>query len=213
MVIPSIAEMFRHLINTPSVSCANKTFDQSNLEVVNHLANWLRDLAFNVEIVPLENDSSKANLIATMGSGEGGLILAGHSDTVPCDENRWHSSPYDLIEKQGNYYGLGTCDMKGFFPIAIAAAKAFQNKKLVKPLSIIATADEETSMAGARYLAHTGGPKADVVIIGEPTDMAPVYATKGWRRCSFESKAVLVMHPTHHWETMHSTLCISQWAN
>ena len=179
MAIPSIAEMFRHLVNTPSVSCANKSLDRSNLEVLNHLANWLCDLSFDVDIISLEHDATKANLVATRGTGEGGLILAGHSDTVPCDEKQWHSSPYELVEKQGNYFGLGTCDMKGFFPIALAAVNGFVAQKLSKPISVIATSDEETSMAGARHLSRAGCPKADVAIIGEPTDMAPVYAHKG----------------------------------
>lgn len=179
MAIPSIAEMFRHLVNTPSVSCTHKSLDQSNREVLNHLANWLEDLGFHVDIVSLDHDPTKANLVASLGSGEGGLVLAGHADTVPCEENQWDSSPFELVEKQGKYFGLGTCDMKGFYPIALSAAEAFTKHNLEKPLFVVATADEESSMAGARHLARHGFPKADVAIIGEPTDLAPVYAHKG----------------------------------
>ncbi len=42
-----------------------------------------------------------------------------------------------------------------------------------------ATSDEESSMAGARYLVDSGRPKADYAIIGEPTGLQPIYAHKG----------------------------------
>ncbi|HCO61323.1 MAG TPA: acetylornithine deacetylase, partial [Porticoccaceae bacterium] len=55
------------------------------------------------------------NLIATLGSGPGGLVLAGHTDTVPCDEGLWRQSPFELTERDNKLYGLGICDMKSFF--------------------------------------------------------------------------------------------------
>jgi acetylornithine deacetylase len=69
--------------------------------------------------------------------------------------------------------------MKGFFPIALEAASLFRSKKLNKPLTILATSDEESSMAGARQLLRDGRPKADFAIIGEPTGLQPIIAHKG----------------------------------
>jgi acetylornithine deacetylase len=43
----------------------------------------------------------------------------------------------------------------------------------------LATADEESSMSGARALATSGKPKARYAIIGEPTGMKPIYMHKG----------------------------------
>lgn len=176
---PTTTEMLRMLIGTPSVSCANKQLDQSNIEVLHHLGNWLEDLGFAVAVKPLETDPNKANLFARKGSGEGGLVFAGHSDTVPCSESDWSIDPFALSEKEGKYFGLGTCDMKGFFPISLAAAARFSEKQLHKPLCIAATSDEETSMAGARELQGSDLPKADAVVIGEPTDLIPAYTHKG----------------------------------
>jgi acetylornithine deacetylase len=124
-------------------------------------------------------DGRKANLIATLGSGPGGLVLAGHTDTVPFDEGRWRSDPLQLTERDQRLYGLGSTDMKGFFPIAIAAASAFAGKTLQQPLIILATADEESSMDGARALAAAGRPRARAAIIGEPTSLQPVRLHKG----------------------------------
>ncbi len=173
-----IVPMLRQLIACNSISSVNAALDQGNRAVIELLANWLDELGFNVELVPLD-DPRKANLIATLGSGPGGLVLSGHTDTVPCDEQLWQHNPFSITERQDKLYGLGVCDMKGFFPIAIEAARAFLDKPLRRPLILLATADEETSMAGAIALAKAGKPKARYAVIGEPTGMKPITMHKG----------------------------------
>ena len=132
-------------------------------------------------MLPLPNKPGKGNLVARRGASdsEGGIVLAGHTDTVPCDESLWRSDPFTLSERDGRFYGLGSCDMKGFFPLALAAAERHAEARLRRPLTIVATADEESSMDGARYLAERGIPKAAATVIGEPTSMMPVRAHKG----------------------------------
>lgn len=169
--------MMQQLIATPSVSCVNPDIDQSNLPVINLLANWLNELQFKVEIVPV--DEGKANLIATMGAGSGGLVLAGHTDTVPYDEDRWTHNPFKLSEDNGKFYGLGTSDMKAFLALAIEAAVSFAKKDYKQPLIILATCDEETTMAGAKALVDACKPAARYAVIGEPTGMKPVRMHKG----------------------------------
>ena len=181
MRIPRPLEMLETLVAVPSVSCTDAERDQGNLGVVNHLANWLEDLGFDIEVLPLPNKPGKGNLVARRGASdsEGGIVLAGHTDTVPCDESLWRSDPFTLSERDGRFYGLGSCDMKGFFPLALAAAERHAEARLRRPLTIVATADEESSMDGARYLAKRGIPKAAATVIGEPTSMMPVRAHKG----------------------------------
>jgi acetylornithine deacetylase len=70
-------------------------------------------------------------------------VLAGHTDTVPCDPALWHQDPFQLVERDQRLYGLGTCDMKGYFPLVIEAIRELDLGKLRKPLTIVATADEE----------------------------------------------------------------------
>jgi acetylornithine deacetylase len=166
------------LIECNSISSVNPALDQGNRTVIELLANWLDALGFKVEIMPLA-DPRKANLIATLGTGPGGLVLSGHADTVPCNEELWQQDPFVLQEKMGKLYGLGVCDMKGFFPIAIEAARAFLDKPLKQPLIILATADEESSMSGAQALVRAGRPKARYAVIGEPTGMRPITMHKG----------------------------------
>ena len=94
-------------------------------------------------------------------------MLAGHTDTVPFDEGRWQSDPLALTERDNRLYGLGSTDMKGFFPLAIAAARGFLETPLQQPLILLATADEESSMNGARALAAAGRPTARAAMAQE----------------------------------------------
>ncbi|QLB12482.1 acetylornithine deacetylase [Bisgaardia hudsonensis] len=176
---PSFIDMYSQLIATPSISSLNPEFDQSNQPIIILLANWLADLGFKVEILPVEGRHQKFNLLATYGTGEGGLLLAGHTDTVPFDEGRWTFNPFNLTEKEGKFYGLGSADMKGFFAFIIEAIKDLDLQQLNKPLRILATADEETTMLGTRtFIQHTH-IRPDCAIIGEPTSLKPINAHKG----------------------------------
>ena len=175
---PPLLEMINGLIGSPSVSCISADLDMSNLPVIELLANWLQPLGFKTEIQHIK-DSNKANLIATLGSGSGGLILSGHTDTVPCDDSLWSSSPFAVDQRDNRLYGLGTADMKAFLALAIEAATSFDASQFQQPLIILATADEETSMSGAKAIAEAGYPKARFAVIGEPTSLKPIRAHKG----------------------------------
>ncbi|NQX87150.1 MAG: acetylornithine deacetylase [Halioglobus sp.] len=175
----TIVDRLRQLVGTASVSSTDSHWDQGNRNVIDLLAGWLEHSGFAVEIQDVTADGAKANLIATRGSGPGGLVLSGHTDTVPFDEGRWHSDPLGLTERDDRLYGLGSTDMKGFFPMALAAADSFRNLPLKQPLVLLATADEESSMQGARQLAEAGRPLGRAAIIGEPTSLVPVRMHKG----------------------------------
>ena len=177
--IPSLMDMMSELIAINSVSSTAPEWDNGNRPVIDKLASCLDSLGFQTEIIPLKGSHAKANLIATLGSGPGGLVLSGHTDTVPFNESRWSSNPLSVTERDNKLFGLGTTDMKGFFPIVIEAARAFADRPLQQPLIILATADEESSMDGARELAQLGRPKARAAVIGEPTSLKPIRMHKG----------------------------------
>lgn len=181
MLTPSsrLLDRIRRLIATPSVSSVSPQFDQSNRPVIDLLAGWLEGAGFSVRIEPLPDRPDKANLIATLSEGPGGLVLAGHTDTVPFDAGRWHFDPFGGAIADDRMYGLGTADMKSFLALAIEAATEFRAGDLRQPLVILATADEESSMAGARALAAAGQPLGRHAVIGEPTGLKPVRMHKG----------------------------------
>jgi acetylornithine deacetylase len=176
---PELRTMLAGLIGTPSVSSVKPDMDQGNRALIDLLAHWLEDAGFRVEVMELPGQPEKANLIATLGSGPGGLVLAGHTDTVPYDAARWSHDPFQLTEDGGRLYGLGTSDMKSFLAIAIEAARGLAARDLSHPLVILATADEESSMGGARALVRAGRPLGRYAVIGEPTSLRPVRLHKG----------------------------------
>lgn len=176
----SLLEQLNDVVSLPSVSSANASIDTSNKPVIEHLAEQFETLGFECEVIPIPgSETTKFNLIATLGSGPGGLVLAGHTDTVPLDEELWSVDPFKVTERDGKLFGLGVTDMKGFFPIIMEAVKPLLDSSFKEPLIILATADEETSMQGARSIAEMGRPKARAAIIGEPTGLQPVKAHKG----------------------------------
>ncbi|MFG0380331.1 acetylornithine deacetylase [Pseudomonas sp. zbq_18] len=177
MPLPSLKDQLAALIAAPSVSCTQSHWDQSNRAVIDLLASWLAELGFACEIQDVA--PGKANLLATYGSGPGGLILAGHSDTVPFDAELWQSDPLKLNEQGDRWLGLGVCDMKGFFPLIIEAVRELLDQPFKQPLLVLATCDEESSMSGARALAEAGRPLARAAVIGEPTGLKPIRLHKG----------------------------------
>ncbi len=177
MPIPDLKSQFAALIAAPSVSCTQPGWDQSNQAVIDLLAAWLGELGFRCEVQQVA--PGKANLLATLGSGPGGLVLAGHSDTVPFDAALWKTDPLQLAEADDRWYGLGSCDMKGFFPLVIEAVRTLRDQPFRRPLIVLATCDEESSMSGARALAAAGQPLGRAAVIGEPTGLKPIRLHKG----------------------------------
>jgi acetylornithine deacetylase len=176
---PPLLNMIGALVAVPSVSSVRPEFDQSNTGVVDLLAGWLETLGFRIDIQPVSGHLKKTNLIATLGQGPVGLVLSGHTDTVPWDESGWNSHPFTLTERDQRLHGLGTADMKAFFALTIEAIRALDPGTLERALVILATADEESTMSGARALAETGQPPGPCALIGEPTGLRPVRMHKG----------------------------------
>ena len=177
---PDLIHLMRGLIARPSISSTDPAIDQSNLGVIHCLAEWLERLGFSIVIH--EVSAGKANLLARIG-GDGlageGLVLSGHTDTVPFDAGLWSCDPFEGVERDGRIYGLGSCDMKAFFALAMEAARGFDAKSLRRPLTILATADEESTMAGAKYLVSHGLKPGRFALIGEPTGLRPIRMHKG----------------------------------
>lgn len=176
---PPLLEMIAELVALPSVSSVTPEFDTGNRAVCERLAQWLEPLGFTVELQAVNPRGEKFNLIATRGRGPGGLVLAGHTDTVPCDADRWRSDPHVLTRRGSRLYGLGATDMKAFLALAVEAASGLGSARLNAPLVILATADEESTMDGARALLADQRRLGRYALIGEPTGGLPVRAHKG----------------------------------
>ena len=180
MSFPSFAERLREIVSLNSISSEEPELEQSNESVIRCLERWLRELGFDVTLIKVKEKPLKYDLLARLGEGDGGLLLSGHTDTVPADPASWKSDPLSLTETEDRYTGLGSIDMKGFFAFAADAAASFSGKKLREPLYILATSDEETTMNGAKAFMEQASIRPRAVIIGEPTSLTPVYKHKGY---------------------------------
>jgi acetylornithine deacetylase len=177
--LPSFEQQLSRLVSLASVSSANPAWDMGNIAVIEQLAEWFSSLHFSCQILIDPVQSNKANLIATLGQGRGGLVLSGHTDTVPFDEHLWQSDPLKVALRDNAFYGIGTADMKGFFAVIIEAVRDMALQNIKHPLIVVATADEESSMSGARRLAASSLCAPRAAIIGEPTGLKPIRAHKG----------------------------------
>ena len=97
--LPDMMDCFAELIAIPSVSSTDPAFDMTNRAMVETLANWFGDLGMDTELIPVPGSAvEKFNLVARMGEGADGLVLSGHTDTVPYNEAGWSSDPFILTE-------------------------------------------------------------------------------------------------------------------
>ncbi|NNM50889.1 MAG: acetylornithine deacetylase [Pseudomonadales bacterium] len=181
LVLPPLLTMMRELVAIPSVSSSHHHLDMSNLNIVNLLASWAEPLGFRCEILPVS--PGKYNLLATCGQGHGGLLLSGHTDTVPYDAQGWISDPFKLIQHADKLVGLGIADMKCFFAMALHAVVKFKPEQFRAPLMLLATCDEESSMRGAQALRQDQFLGIAQAVIGEPTGLKPVRMHKGILMC------------------------------
>jgi len=160
----------------------------SNLGLIEYARDELARMGIRSNLI-YDATRNKANLFATLSAEPdriktGGLVISGHTDTVPVDGQDWSSDPFVANHREGRIHGRGSADMKGFIAIALAAVPKFlaAQERLAVHLSL--TYDEETTFFGVRDLladlADRGIHPAGC-IIGEPTDMRAIVAHKGKR--------------------------------
>ncbi|MEO0359539.1 MAG: acetylornithine deacetylase [Pseudomonadota bacterium] len=169
-------EMLARLVGFPTVS------RDSNLPLIDFVEDYLTAHGVRCRRV-YDDEGGKANLYALVGpEAPGGVILSGHTDVVPVDGQDWATDPFELVEKDGNLHGRGTCDMKGFQALALALVPEMLAAGLKRPIQIAMSYDEEVGCLGApRMIAEMREtmPPADAVIVGEPSMMKVVTGHKG----------------------------------
>ena len=172
---PSARDLLAKLISFDTTSRG------SNLQLVEWVEGYLDALSVPHRRVP-NADGTKSNLMATIGPAvEGGVVLSGHTDVVPVDGQPWTTDPWTLTEEGGRLYGRGTCDMKAFLALALAAAPEL-SKTAKKPVHLAFSYDEEIGCLGAPLMIDVIRrelPAPAVVVVGEPTNMEAVNGHKG----------------------------------
>ncbi|MFT4267488.1 MAG: acetylornithine deacetylase [Xenophilus sp.] len=178
----------------------NTVSANSNLELIDFVSNHLAGLGVRSRLT-WNADRTKANLFATLGAGKpAGVILSGHTDTVPWDGQDWSVDPLSAIVQDwpagggdlrggARLYGRGAADMKGFIAVALASAGRFLESDAPFSVHLALSYDEEVGCFGVRELIadlKEAGIRPLACIVGEPTQMVPAIAHKGvyrWRCC------------------------------
>ncbi|WOI45183.1 acetylornithine deacetylase [Acidovorax sp. BLS4] len=160
----------------------NTVSHHSNLDLIHFVRDTLEKLGVKSRL-SFNADKTKANLFATLGEGKpAGIILSGHTDTVPWDGQDWTFDPLGATVQDGRLYGRGSADMKAFIAVALAQAEAFLNSDAPFAIHYAFSYDEEVGCFGVKELIadmKDAGIRPLACIVGEPTSMVPAIAHKG----------------------------------
>jgi acetylornithine deacetylase len=176
MITPHALDLAQNLVRMNTVS------HQSNLALIHFARDELHKLGVKSRLT-YNADKTKANLFATLGEGKpAGIILSGHTDTVPWDGQDWSVDPLSATVKDGRLYGRGSADMKSFIAIALSHAKQFLESPAPFAIHFAFSYDEEVGCFGVKELIadmRDAGIQPLACIVGEPTSMIPAIAHKG----------------------------------
>ena len=174
----------------------NTVSDRSNLELIEFARDHLAGLGVRSRLT-YNDERTKANLFATLGAGKpAGVILSGHTDTVPWDGQDWSVDPLsglvqdfpqedaagDVRHSEARLYGRGSADMKSFIAVALANAERFLASDAPFAVHFAFSYEEEIGCFGVRELIadlRDAGIQPLACIVGEPTMMVPAIAHKG----------------------------------
>jgi acetylornithine deacetylase len=179
--------MLRRLVGFDTVS------RKSNLAAIEFIRDYLDGHGIASRLT-FDDAGGKANLFATIGPPDRpGIILSGHSDVVPVDDQAWSSDPFVLRESEGLFYGRGAVDMKGFIAVALAMVPELKSRAVAAPVHLAFSYDEEVGCIGvSRLIEQIGMAEARpfACVVGEPTGMVPITGQKGLqvRRCRVKGR-------------------------
>jgi acetylornithine deacetylase len=169
-------EILDKLVAFPTVS------RDSNRDLIEFVYCFLAERNIEAELI-CTADGQKANLFATVGpKNVPGVMLSGHTDVVPVDDQNWSADPFRMRVSSGRAYGRGTADMKGFVACVLSLVGRIAGTKLSKPIHLAFSHDEEVGCIGVRFLIDELAKrlvKPRFAIIGEPTLMRLATGHKG----------------------------------
>ena len=182
-----VTEILMDLIGIPSVS------SDSNRAMIEFARKRLKPSDWEIRTFPYTDPTGveKVNLVAipkglaakrrgsaglASEAGSIELALVCHTDTVPYPED-WADAVHPKVV-DGRVYGRGACDVKGFLACIFAAVGDLDVAQ--HSLAVVLTADEEIGCIGAKRLLREKQVQARYAVVGEPTQLHPVVAGKGY---------------------------------
>ena len=158
-----IVEVLQNLIQRRSYSGEEK-----------EVAEYIKKLCLEVGYDTVHVDKYGNVIGSVKGKYEGPKVLMdGHIDTVPVDEEKWTKKPFAGNIEDGKLYGRGTTDMKGAV-CAMLLAGAYLAQDLKKEFAgeiFIAGVVHEECFEGVAAREISKYVKPDYVIIGEASQL------------------------------------------
>lgn len=138
------------------------------------VAEYIKKLCLEVGYDTVHIDKYGNVIGSVKGKYEGPKVLMdGHIDTVPVDEEKWTKKPFAGNIEDGKLYGRGTTDMKGAV-CAMLLAGAYLAQDLKKEFAgeiFIAGVVHEECFEGVAAREISKYVKPDYVIIGEASQL------------------------------------------
>jgi succinyl-diaminopimelate desuccinylase len=175
--VPFLAEVLATLVKTKSVNPGT-----SEKAIADVIVGWLDRTSAEVSVV--EFAPRRPSVAAVFRGTEPGptLVLNGHMDTVPIDDELlWTTDPFGAEVKDGYLYGRGACDMKAGLAVQIGVAHYVDSlppSQFKGSLVLHFAAGEERGEPGTLSLIEAGFG-GDYGITTEPTELRVATATRG----------------------------------
>lgn len=174
-------KILQDLVRLPSVNPMGRELPKE-ITLEHRVTAYLEDF-FRKLNVPYERQTTapgRDNIVARcdIPGAKRTLMLEAHQDTVPVDNMT--IEPFGGHVENGKLYGRGACDIKGGMASMLWAFARVAKEKPRGAANVImaCSVDEEHTFYGVQELAKRG-PRADLAVIAEPTQLNIVHAHKG----------------------------------
>jgi acetylornithine deacetylase len=175
----TVIDLLSDLIRIPSYSAI------SNRSLIDYARAVLQTAGWSSRELPFRDSAGveKVNLIAAPpgqnpARPEVDVVFMCHTDTVPYSAD-WPDALNPIV-RDGHLHGCGSCDVKAVLACLLAVISQRTSQKWPDGLRIVLTAEEEIGCIGAAHLFATGALRPHRIVIGEPTQLHPARAGKGY---------------------------------
>ncbi len=147
--------------------------------IVDLYAGMMRDFGLEVEVI--EGAPGRPSVVGRMrGSGGGrSVFFNGHLNSPSSLLADWKTDPYELTLIDGKLLGMGVSDLKAAIIGMLFAARAIGRRGPRGAVTIgPGAASEQGGLIGTKAIVDRGY-RADVAIVGEPTDLEIVNCQRG----------------------------------
>jgi len=177
---PAIEELLARLIEQPTTLGNEASGQEVMREALGEVGLEPVEVPMDADVLrshpaaaPFDWDvDGKVNLVAAWGGARGGrsLILNGHVDVVPAEENdQWSRPPFRAVREGDWIYGRGAADMKCGLAAIVGAVRGLRSLGLEPSGRVLLESVVEEECSGNGTLATVlAGYTADAAVIAEP---------------------------------------------